>query len=124
MPHQMSEPNPVAVHVGAHIKERRVTLGMSQERLGEALGLTFQQIQKYERGDNRVCASRLYGLARVLDVPVSFFFDGLDGIGDPSQDTITMDREASALVRAYYRITGPITRHKVLELIKSMTPPE
>ncbi|MFW7268357.1 helix-turn-helix domain-containing protein [Gluconacetobacter sp. Hr-1-5] len=73
-----SGPKPVDVHVGGRIRLRRTLLGMSQERLGEALGLTFQQVQKYERGTNRVSASRLYELSDVLDVPVSFFFDGLD----------------------------------------------
>src|ERR1700689_2171940 len=70
-------PNPVDVHVGARLRLRRTLLGMSQEKLGEAIGLTFQQVQKYERGANRVGASRLFDLSRVLDVPVSFFFDDI-----------------------------------------------
>src|ERR1700728_3825063 len=70
-------PSPIDVHVGARIRLRRTLLGMSQERLGEALGLTFQQVQKYERGVNRVGASRLFDLSRVLDVPISFFFDDM-----------------------------------------------
>src|SRR6266404_1584123 len=69
------KPNPVDVHVGSRVRLRRTLLGMSQEKLGEAIGLTFQQVQKYERGANRVGASRLYDLSRVLDVPVSFFFE-------------------------------------------------
>src|SRR3569833_3753192 len=69
------KPNPVDVHVGARVRLRRTLLGMSQEKLGEAIGLTFQQVQKYERGANRIGASRLFDLSRVLDVPVSFFFD-------------------------------------------------
>nr|WP_275415035.1 helix-turn-helix transcriptional regulator [Novacetimonas pomaceti] len=72
-----SSPSPVDVYVGSRIRLRRTLLGMSQERLGTALGLTFQQVQKYERGANRVGASRLYDLARVLDVPIAFFFDGM-----------------------------------------------
>src|SRR5258707_1346983 len=68
-------PNPIDVHVGSRIRRRRTLLGMSQERLGDALGLTFQQVQKYERGMNRVGASRLFALSQVLDVPISFFFD-------------------------------------------------
>ncbi|HIC80951.1 MAG TPA: XRE family transcriptional regulator, partial [Kiloniellaceae bacterium] len=68
-------PNPVDVHVGGRVRLRRTLLGMSQEKLGEAIGLTFQQVQKYERGANRVGASRLFDLSRVLDVPVGFFFD-------------------------------------------------
>src|SRR6202167_5852922 len=71
-------PNPVDVHVGARLRLRRTLIGMSQEKLGEAIGLTFQQVQKYERGTNRVGASRLYELSRVLDVPVGFFFDEID----------------------------------------------
>jgi transcriptional regulator with XRE-family HTH domain len=72
-----SRPSPIDIHVGTRIRLRRTLLGMSQERLGEALGLTFQQVQKYERGVNRVGASRLFDLSRVLDVPISFFFDDL-----------------------------------------------
>ncbi len=68
-------PNPVDVHVGARVRLRRTLLGMSQEKLGEAIGLTFQQVQKYERGANRIGSSRLYDLSRVLDVPIEFFFD-------------------------------------------------
>ncbi len=70
-------PDPVDVHVGARIRMRRVMSGMSQEKLGDALGLTFQQVQKYERGANRVSASKLWDLSNILDVPVSFFFDDM-----------------------------------------------
>ena len=134
-------PSPIDVHVGSRIRLRRTLLGMSQERLGEALGLTFQQVQKYERGVNRVGASRLFDLSRVLDVPISFFFDDLpdslantldppmsrrigeladkgEGFGD---DTLSR-RETLELVRAYYRITDPAVRKRVFELIKSMGP--
>jgi len=72
-----ASPRPVDVHVGARVRLRRTLLGMSQEKLGEAVGLTFQQIQKYERGTNRIGASRLHQFAQVLDVPVSFFFDDM-----------------------------------------------
>src|ERR1700759_1187036 len=134
-------PSPIDVHLGTRIRLRRTLLGMSQERLGEALGLTFQQVQKYERGVNRVGASRLFDLSRVLDVPISFFFDDMpdslasvyggqtgrrasgfpemqDGFGD---DTLNR-RETLELVRAYYRITDPSVRKRVFELIKSMGP--
>ncbi len=134
------KPSPIDVHVGARIRLRRTLLGMSQERLGEALGLTFQQVQKYERGTNRVGASRLFDLARVLDVPISFFFDDMpeplattyrsptarralgfaeaqEGFGD---DTMSR-RETLELVRAYYRISDPAVRKRVFELIKSLT---
>src|SRR3954468_9912069 len=75
-------PSPIDVHVGGRVRLRRTLLGMSQEKLGEALGLTFQQVQKYERGVNRIGASRLFDLARVLDVPIGFFFDDMpDSLG-------------------------------------------
>ena len=77
VPKEKERPSPIDVHVGTRIRLRRTLLGMSQERLGEALGLTFQQVQKYERGVNRVGASRLFDLSRVLDVPISFFFDDM-----------------------------------------------
>jgi transcriptional regulator with XRE-family HTH domain len=78
-------PSPIDVHVGARIRLRRTLLAMSQERLGDALGMTYQQVQKYERGVNRVSASRLFDLSRVLDVPISFFFDDLpDTVGENS----------------------------------------
>jgi transcriptional regulator with XRE-family HTH domain len=128
--------------VGARIRQRRTLLGMSQERLGEALGLTFQQIQKYERGINRVGASRLYDLARVLDVAVGYFFDdipepvavhhrnrmALTGFAE-LQDNFGQDeqmdrRETLELVRAYYRIPDPKVRKNLFELIKSMGVPD
>ena len=135
-------PSPIDVHVGSRIRLRRTLMGMSQERLGEALGLTFQQVQKYERGVNRVGASRLFDLARVLDVPISFFFDdmpdsltssygvassrrsGVSEAQDPFGDDTLSRRETLELVRAYYRITDPAVRKRVFELIKSMGPTE
>ena len=133
-----SRPSPIDVHVGSRIRLRRTLLGMSQERLGEALGLTFQQVQKYERGVNRVGASRLFDLARVLDVPISFFFDDMaegSGLGtagrraagfEQSQEAFSDEtlnrRETLELVRAYYRISDPAVRKRVFELIKSMGP--
>jgi transcriptional regulator with XRE-family HTH domain len=134
-----SRPNPIDVHVGTRIRLRRTLLGMSQERLGEALGLTFQQVQKYERGANRVGASRLYDLSRVLDVPISFFYDDMPGgEGAPraasrtltgfadAQDAFGDDtmnrRETLELVRAYNRITDAGVRKRVFDLIKSLVP--
>jgi transcriptional regulator with XRE-family HTH domain len=138
-----TRPSPIDVHVGSRIRLRRTLLGMSQERLGESLGLTFQQVQKYERGVNRVGASRLFDLSRVLDVPISFFFDDMPdslsanfggttgrrpGTNSESQDPFADDtlsrRETLELVRAYYRITDPSIRKRVFELIKSMGPSE
>lgn len=111
-------------------------LGFSQEKLGEAVGLTFQQIQKYERGANRIGASRLYQLTRILDVPISFFFDDMPddvksgarrptaGFQDRSQAALEPDpmakRETLELVRAYYRITNPKVRKRLFELAKSL----
>jgi transcriptional regulator with XRE-family HTH domain len=109
---------------------------LSQEKLGDALGLTFQQVQKYERGANRIGASRLFDLSRVLDVPVSFFFDDMSQdaperspaiaveIDDVSHGGFDADpmarRETLELVRAYYRIKDPLVRKRVFELAKAL----
>jgi transcriptional regulator with XRE-family HTH domain len=136
------KPNPIDVHVGSRVRLRRTLLGMRQEKLGDAIGLTFQQVQKYERGVNRVGASRLFDLSRVLDVPISFFFDdmpesltnthggpnrrasGLSETQDSFADDALNRRETLELVRAYYRITDPAVRKRVFDLIKSMGPVE
>lgn len=138
-----SHPDPIDVHVGARLRLRRNLLGMSQEQLGKAGGLTFQQIQKYERGVNRMGASRLFQFAKLLDVPVSYFFDDVRGEraalhpsvgfcekeqasveGMPQADHELLNRrETLELIRAYYRITDPKTRRKVYELVKSMAEP-
>src|SRR5579872_2247785 len=126
------QPNPIDIHVGARVRLRRTLLGMSQERLGKAIGLTFQQVQKYERGANRIGSSRLFELSKILDVPVSFFFDDIDPRAvleseallkeagrephDPNDMMLAepgaryeyepypmMRRETLELVRAYYR---------------------
>ena len=132
------KPNPIDVHVGSRVRLRRTLLGMSQEKLGEAIGLTFQQVQKYERGANRIGASRLFDLSRVLDVPVSFFFDDMpaDAAAAPVEDEeggATIDersggyepdpmakRETLELVRAYYRINDPSVRKRLFELTKAV----
>ena len=126
-------PNPVDIHVGSRVRLRRTLLGMSQEKLGEAIGLTFQQVQKYERGANRVGASRLFDLSRVLDVPVGFFFDEMPadvaasspaqrpGIDRPlpEQELDPMvKRETLELVRAYYKIGEPNIRKRLFEMTK------
>ncbi|MDE2227527.1 MAG: helix-turn-helix transcriptional regulator [Alphaproteobacteria bacterium] len=134
-------PNPIDVHVGARVRLRRTLLGMSQEKLGQAIGLTFQQVQKYERGTNRIGASRLYVLARVLDVPVAFFFEDLEAPGHKSAGAAVdptgpkgmneaadlfdgnepiMRRETLELVRAYLRISDPRLRRRVFELAKAI----
>jgi len=136
-------PSPVDIHVGARIRLRRTLLGLSQERLGDALGLTFQQVQKYERGLNRVGASRLFDLSRILDVPISFFYDNMPdqegytsspasaqrqvtGFAEPQagfgSDEKVNSRETLELIRAYYRITDTAIRKRVFDLMKSMGP--
>ena len=120
----MARSHPVDVHVGARMRQRRTLLGMSQEKLGTAVGLTFQQIQKYERGSNRIGSSRLFEFAKVLDVPVSYFFDempsnalsgrpmsgrGRKGFGEAGtpfeqEKDPLIKRETLELVRAYYKI--------------------
>ncbi|MEQ8667188.1 MAG: helix-turn-helix transcriptional regulator [Rhodospirillales bacterium] len=133
-------PNPVDVHVGARVRLRRTLLGISQERLGDAVGLTFQQIQKYERGANRIGASRIYELSRILDVPIEFFFEDMPtelkthegrlqaGLRDKEQDDYEVDplarRETLELVRAYYKITDPRVRKRIFELTKSIAKAE
>jgi len=136
-----THPDPVDIHVGARLRLRRNLLGISQEQLGKSSGLTFQQIQKYERGMNRMGASRLFQFAKLLDVPVSYFFDDVRGeraalvpsVGFGEREQAPMEgapdgdaellhrRETLELIRAYYRITDPKTRRKVFELIKSMS---
>ncbi|GAB4394700.1 MAG: hypothetical protein Tsb0032_22280 [Kiloniellaceae bacterium] len=132
---QIGGPNPVDVHVGSRVRLRRTLLGMSQEKLGEAIGLTFQQVQKYERGANRVGASRLFDLSRVLDVPVGFFFDEMpDDVAAsspaqrpgrdmpfPEQELDPMvKRETLELVRAYYKIEEPSVRKRLFEMTKAL----
>src|SRR5271154_7056246 len=117
------KPNPIDVHVGNRVRLRRTLLGMSQEKLGEAIGLTFQQVQKYERGANRIGASRLWELSGVLDVPVQYFFAEMSpdtvaamrqiqqsqGLAPPPAAAFEAEpmarRETLELVRAYYRIS-------------------
>ena len=130
-------PNPIDVHVGARVRLRRTLLGMSQEKLGEALGLTFQQVQKYERGANRIGASRLYDMSRVLDVPVSYFFEEMEAetmaasprnmvraTDDPpiAEEGMLIQRETLELVRAYYRIRDPEVRRRVQDLANVLGP--
>ncbi len=132
-------PNPVDVHVGGRVRLRRTLLGMSQEKLGEAIGLTFQQVQKYERGANRIGASRLFDLTRVLDVPVGFFFDDMsDDVASRSPAQIRglaeepaafepdpmARRETLELVRAYYRISDPLVRRRFFEMAKALASAE
>ncbi|MEO0386222.1 MAG: helix-turn-helix transcriptional regulator [Pseudomonadota bacterium] len=119
--------HPVDVHVGKRIRHRRWMLGMTQQQLGEAVGIKFQQIQKYETGMNRVSASRLWDIGRVLDVSISFFFEGLDaedmaaGPADqqPAGDLLA-DKEALELVRSYYAIPEE-QRRKLFDLARVLS---
>lgn len=129
-------PNPVDVHVGSRVRLRRTLLGMSQEKLGAALNLTFQQVQKYERGSNRIGSSRLYQLSRILEVPVAFFFDdmpadiggmplppGLPLAPNDADPNALSKRETLELVRAYYRIGDPQLRKRICDLVRSFSDP-
>ena len=113
-------PKPVDIHVGTRIRRRRVLLGLSQEKLAQAIGLTFQQLQKYERGHNRISASRLYELAQLFDVPASYFYEGMEaGKGAPSHDETLTTRETLELVKAYYKITDPAVRDSIRRLVQA-----
>ena len=126
-------PDPVDVLVGARVRLRRNMLGLSQEKLGEALGLTFQQVQKYERGANRISASRLFQLSRILDVPVRFFYDEIDpvrapaipgGFAEPPQEPLQADPlrspETVELVEAYFAIADPALRQRLFQLARAL----
>ena len=127
----MKKPNPVDIHVGRRIRLRRILMGMSQEKLGTAVTLTFQQIQKYESGANRVGSSRLFQFSKVLSVPVSFFFDdmppevsgapaGLREYTVPFNDDIMTTRESLNLVRHYYRLPNERIRKHVRDLLAEL----
>jgi transcriptional regulator with XRE-family HTH domain len=125
-------PNPIDKHVGSRIRERRKELQMSQEKLAEHLGLTFQQIQKYERGANRVSASKLFEIAKALDASVAFFFEHLAGAGGQAvlgmaetaapefRHDFIMTPEGMELAKAFPRITKRKLRRQVLELVKAL----
>jgi transcriptional regulator with XRE-family HTH domain len=126
--------NPMDVHVGGRVRMRRMLLGMSQEKLGEQLGLTFQQVQKYEKGVNRIGASRLFEMAKVLGVPVQFFYDDAPfgatglvpavGFAERPSDSYVVDflatREGLELNKAFARITDPKIRKAICDLVKSL----
>ncbi|MBW6423331.1 helix-turn-helix domain-containing protein [Rhizobium sp. XQZ8] len=125
------KPNPIDIHVGSRIRLRRTMLGMSQEKLGESLGITFQQIQKYEKGTNRVGASRLQNISSILNVPVSFFFEdapgdqsGQSGMAEASSSNYVVDflssSEGLQLNRAFVKISDPKVRRRVVDLVKAL----
>lgn len=130
------KPNPIDIHVGSRVRLRRNMLAMSQEKLGESLGITFQQIQKYEKGTNRVGASRLQAIATILSVPVSFFFDDAPdqekaaskGLSEESSTTYVVDflnsSEGLQLNRAFVKIADAKVRRKVIDLVKALAADE
>ena len=143
------QPSSIDAHVGSRVRLRRMLIGMSQEKLGELLGLTFQQVQKYEKGANRIGASRLFDISQILAVPVSYFFDDVsdevaaqhrltNGNGNghvhgngnghykdlesgPHMMEFVSSAEGFQLIRAYTKITDPRVRKRVLDLVKSLT---
>ena len=124
----LRKPSPVDAHVGARIRLRRKLLGLSQQQLAARLGLTFQQVQKYERGVNRVSASKLYETAQVLQASVTHFFEGLEGEqvilthqdGETAVTTFLMTTEGLELARLFPRIPKGRMRHQVLELVRTL----
>jgi transcriptional regulator with XRE-family HTH domain len=125
-------PNPTDKHVGARVRMRRMMLGMSQEKLGDALGLTFQQVQKYEKGANRIGASRLQQISHILQVPVSFFFDGAPNVPGhlpqelseaPSPAYVSdflATSDGLALTKAFMNIKNPKLRRRIVDLVEQI----
>lgn len=128
--------SPIDKYVGTRLRQRRTLLGVSQEKLGDSLGVTFQQIQKYERGTNRIGAGRLFEISKILDVPVAYFYEGYDGAltagadGFAETEQTGFDgnpmnrRETLELVRYYYGIKDPKLRKQIFDLAKSMAQPK
>ena len=126
------QPNPIDIHVGGRVRLRRMMLSMSQEKLGEQLGITFQQIQKYEKGTNRIGASRLQHIARVLTVPVSFFFEDAPGgtaqagagMSEPKSASYIVDflssSEGIQLNKAFVRVKDAKVRRRIIDLVRAM----
>jgi len=125
-------PHPIDAHVGGRLRARRALMGLSQEKLGEAVGLTFQQVQKYERGTNRISASRLWDMSKALGVEIAYFFEGLEnrtgltavtGVAEDAEsfegDPLSR-KESIELIRAYYRITDVTLRKRILDLTRSI----
>jgi transcriptional regulator with XRE-family HTH domain len=126
-------PNPTDKHVGSRVRMRRMMLGMSQEKLGDSLGLTFQQVQKYEKGTNRIGASRLQQISQILQVPVSFFFEGApsavlvgrhEGMGEAPSPAYVSDFLATsdglALTKAFMRIDDSKLRRRIVDLVEQI----
>jgi transcriptional regulator with XRE-family HTH domain len=132
---QGRKPNPVDVHVGSRVRYRRMIVGMSQEKLGERMNLTFQQIQKYEKGTNRIGASRLFQLSKILEVPVGYFFEdafanaapaqAMHGLHEPEQEGYLLDflnsREGLDLNKAFAKIHDAKVRRRVIDLVRALS---
>ena len=128
------KPNPVDTHVGSRVRLRRMLLGMSQERLGDSMGLTFQQVQKYEKGVNRIGASRLFQISKILDVPVQFFFEeaphiagdgsAARGMAEPASEAFILEflnsREGLELNRSFVKIGDAKVRKSVVDLVRAL----
>ncbi len=129
------KPNPIDVHVGSRVRLRRMLLSMSQEKLGDQMGLTFQQIQKYEKGTNRIGASRLYHIAQILEVPVQFFFDDVPlaagqseretGMSEPKTENFLYEfistRDGLELIRAFVSVQDPKIRKRIVDLVRTLS---
>jgi transcriptional regulator with XRE-family HTH domain len=127
-------PNPIDKHVGSRVRMRRMMLGMSQEKLGDALALTFQQVQKYEKGTNRIGASRLQQISHILQVPVAFFFEGAPHLADGSMMADPLESAPSptyvsdflatsdglSLTKAFMRIPDPKLRRRIVDLVQQI----
>jgi transcriptional regulator with XRE-family HTH domain len=124
-------PNPIDTYVGGRVRMRRLMLDMSQEALAKQLGLTFQQVQKYEKGANRISASRLQALAQILDVPVHFFFEGVPQLAGKGKDLsespvpnyiadVLADSDGHALIRAFARVKEPALRRSIVRVVERM----
>jgi transcriptional regulator with XRE-family HTH domain len=126
-------PNPIDKHVGSRVRMRRMMLGMSQEKLGDALSLTFQQVQKYEKGTNRIGASRLQQISQILQVPVAFFFEGApilsggtvaEGLQEAASPAYVSDFLATSdglsLTKAFMRIPDPKLRRRIVDLVQQI----
>jgi transcriptional regulator with XRE-family HTH domain len=127
-------PNPIDKHVGSRVRMRRMMLGMSQEKLGDALGLTFQQVQKYEKGTNRIGASRLQQISHILQVPVAFFFEGAPNVStSPGKDSSLHEApspayvsdflatsDGLALTKAFTRISDSKLRRRIVDLVEQI----
>lgn len=131
-PRKKGKANSIDEYVGTQLRQRRSLLGLSQERLAEQVGITFQQIQKYENGANRISASRLFEFSKVLEIPVNFFFDNYDAVplmmgmaegeqaGFEGPEDILKRKETLELIRVYYSIENPKLRKDLFKLVKSM----